>query len=217
MAQKYIFADEAGCFTFENKAHVSKYFILCTVLMDECSVGNTLLELRRQLARQNAPLGEYFHASEDQQRIRDAVFEAITPHNFCIHATIMEKAKALLHIRATKPTFYKYGWFFHFRHGVAKLIKPDCDTLVSAAALGTRKEKASFTSAIEEVMQRTIPGKWSIDFCPSATEPCLQVADYCAWALQRKWERNDLRSYNLIKDRIVYEYDLWQKGEKRHY
>jgi len=25
-----------------------------------------------------------------------------------------------------------------------------------------------------------------------------KVADYCAWAIQRKWERDDLRSYELI-------------------
>jgi hypothetical protein len=26
----------------------------------------------------------------------------------------------------------------------------------------------------------------------------LQVADYCAWALYRKWERDDLRSVRIV-------------------
>lgn len=218
MVNKYIFADEAGCFTFERKNNVSKHFILCTVLMDECSVGGTLLELRRDLARKNAPLGEFFHASEDKQVIRDAVFEAIAPHKFQIHATIMEKAKAQPQVRITKPRFYQHGWFYHFKHGVSKAITTECDMLVSAAALGTKKEKASFTSAIDDVMRQTVRAKkWSTDFCPSSTDPCLQVADYCAWAIQRKWERGCERSYTLIKDRIVYEYDLWEKGTKLYY
>ncbi len=59
--------------------------------------------------------------------------------------------------------------------------------------------------------------KWATDFWPSGADPCLQVADYCAWAIQRKWEKGDARSYDLIKDRITYEYDLWKKGEIHHY
>ena len=62
-----------------------------------------------------------------------------------------------------------------------------------------------------------VNANYRTDFCPAAADPCLQVADYCAWALQRKWERNDLRSYNLISDRITYEYDLWSRGDKHHY
>src|SRR5262249_15137744 len=103
MSQKFIFADEAGCFCFERKLNVSKHFILCTILMDECSVGSTLLELRRSLARQQAPLGDCFHACEDKQVIRDAVFEAIAGHKFQVHATIMEKAKAQPQVRSSKP------------------------------------------------------------------------------------------------------------------
>jgi len=45
----------------------------------------------------------------------------------------------------------------------------------------------------------------------------LQIADYCTWAIQRKWERTDAKSYNIIKDRITYEYDLWGHGTKHYY
>jgi hypothetical protein len=30
---------------------------------------------------------------------------------------------------------------------------------------------------------------------PHMSDPCLQVADYCTWAIQRKWERGDERSH----------------------
>jgi hypothetical protein len=60
MARKFVFADEAGCFTFSRGANVSRYFILCTVVMDDCSIGNDLLELRRELVWKNAKLGDYF-------------------------------------------------------------------------------------------------------------------------------------------------------------
>src|SRR4051812_19222700 len=50
MPNKFIFADEAGCFTFNRQPNVSKYFIPCTIIMDDCSVGADLLDLRPELA-----------------------------------------------------------------------------------------------------------------------------------------------------------------------
>lgn len=89
--------------------------------------------------------------------------------------------------------------------------------LVTAATLGTKKERISFLDAIEDVMRQTVPGRYVTHFCPAATDPCVQVADYCAWAIQRKWELNDPRSYELIQDRITYEYDLWAHGDEHYY
>jgi len=65
MPNKFIFADEAGCFTFSRNHNVSRYFILCTVIMDECPVATDLFDLRRRLAWEGFELGDYFHASTD--------------------------------------------------------------------------------------------------------------------------------------------------------
>src|SRR5271154_6656963 len=115
MPNKFIFADEAGCFTFNRERNVSRYFILCTATMDDCAVGADLLQLRRKLAWEGAELGEYFHATEDKQAVRDRVFEVITKRDFTIQATIMEKSKAQSQVKSDKPRFYQYGYFFHFK------------------------------------------------------------------------------------------------------
>jgi hypothetical protein len=44
-----------------------------------------------------------------------------------------------------------------------------------------------------------------VAYWPALSNPCLQVADYCCWAVQRKWERNDRRSFNLIEQFIASE------------
>lgn len=217
MARLYIFADEAGDFEFSREQNVSRYFILCTVSMHSCGVASELLDLRRELAFEGLPLGDYFHCSADKQVVRDRVFEVICRHDFQIQATIMEKSKAQPRVRVDRPRFYQTGWFFHFRHGIAVPGNPVPDLLVTAATIGTRKERASFLAAIKDVMRQTVPGKHTTSFCPAAADPCVQVADYCAWAIQRKWERNDPRSYDLIKDRITYEYELWRHGTKHYY
>ncbi|QND48961.1 DUF3800 domain-containing protein [Rhizobium lusitanum] len=214
----YIFADEAGCFTFNRNQNVSKYFIICTVTMNKLDVGHALQELRHQLLWEKFDIGDFFHATVDSQSVRDRVFQEILRHDFQVQATICEKAKAQPHIRQDKSRFYKYPWFYQFKHGVAKHVDRNTRVLVTAASIGTKKERATFTTALSDVMSQTIRNvQWAVDFRPSNCDPCLQLADYCAWAIQRKWERDDNRSYALIKDRISYEYELWKNGKELYY
>jgi hypothetical protein len=218
MTRRFIFADEAGDFTFAKGNNISRYFIVCTVTMDSCDAAHDLLELRREMAWQKITIGDFFHATTDAQKIRDAVFESIKKRDFRVQATIMEKAKAQPHIRATKHRFYQFGWLYHFRHSLAKYVADDDEILITAASIGTKKGQAVFTNAVNDVVQQHLPrDQWATCFCPASHDPCLQVADYCTWAIQRKWERNDSRSYDLIKDRITYEYDLWRRGTTYHY
>lgn len=217
MSRLYVFADEAGDFDFSRNPNASRYFILCTVSMHSCHIANELIELRRKLAWEGHELGEYFHCTKDKQVVRDQVFDAICEHDFTAQATIMEKAKAYPHIREDRPRFYQYGWYYHFKHGTRKRIHRNTELMVTAAAIGNRKERAAFSSAVEDVINQTVRIPWRTDFCPAAADPCLQVADYCAWAIQRKWERDDSRSYELIADRVTYEYDLWSHGNTLFY
>lgn len=218
MTRKFLFADEAGDFAFKRGANIPEYFILGTVAVESCAIGAELLALRRELAWRDQPLGDYFHASEDKQAIRDAVFDLIRGHDFQIHATIMKKAKAMPHVRADKATFYKYGWLYHFKNSSLYYLGRDDELHITTASIGTKRGQGIFTSAVNDVVQQIIGRRqWATSFWPANTDPCLQVADYCVWAIQRKWERNDSRSYDLIREKIVYEYDLWGQETTYYY
>jgi hypothetical protein len=54
-------------------------------------------------------------------------------------------------------------------------------------------------------------------YWPAASDPCLQVADYCCWAIQRKWERGDMRLYELIASKIRSEFDVFRLGTTVYY
>lgn len=218
MPNKYIFADEAGCFTFNRNPNVSKYFILCTITTSDCRLRDALHTLRHDLVWAKAEITDYFHCTEEKQAVRDAVFAEILKHPFKIQATILEKSKAQPQVRSSKSRFYKYPWYYHFKHAIREHVSNDDKLLVTAASIGNRKEKMTFNTALSDVMNQTLPpNSWAVDFRPAATDPCIQVADYCAWAIQRKWETGKDQAYKLIEDRITYEYDLWQRGLKHYY
>jgi hypothetical protein len=223
MSQLFIFADEAGCLGFKQGPNISRFFILCTVTMEDTAVVQALIDLRRRLAWEDQELGDFFHASTDRQAVRDAVFREIIKHDFTVQATIMEKAKAQPHITKSASVFYQYAWYYHFKFATKPFLKDGSQTLITSASIGTKKERAAFENAVNEVMRQSMPKlEWKTDFMPAQADPCIQVADYCAWAIQRKWEslhkeNPDTRSYDLIKNRITYEYDLWKKGTTTYY
>lgn len=218
MAKKYLFSDEAGCFAFNRNPNVSKYFIICTVTLSDLNVAAELVKLRRQMIWEGAPVGDYFHATEDKQDVRDRVYAAILKHDVRIQATICEKAKAQPHVTTSKAEFYKRPWYYTLKYGIAPHVNAGDELLITAASIGTKKERLTYCSKLDDVMRQTIKAaRWAVDFRPSHCDPCLQVADYCAWAIQRKWERGDTRSYDMIKHMVTREFDLWSHGTEMFY
>jgi hypothetical protein len=218
MTHKFVFADEAGDFTFKRKTGASRYFLLCTFTTEDCSLSNDLLDIRRSLALDGDSERDKLHATSDAQATRDKVFSRLQRHEFRVDATILEKSKAQPQTRTTEATFYQYAWYYHFKHVGARLLNDNKKLLVTAAALGQKKTKAAFKQGLNNTLQQTTPREmWEVSFIDSAKDPLLWAADYCAWAIQRKWETNDTRSYDLIADKISSEFDLWRYGTTHYF
>jgi hypothetical protein len=216
----FFFADEAGCFNFSRAPGASKYFVVCTIATADCSqLGTALLDLRRTLIWEGAPVAEFFHATTDKQAIRDRVFDVLQKQDFTAQATIMEKSKAMPKVRPTRHRFYHVGWYHHFKFAGPKTIGAANEIQITTASVGTKKGQAVFSNAVNDVAQQVIRGgrTYRTTFCPSMADPCLQAADYCTWAIQRKWEHGDDRSWKLIADRITHEVDMWSHGKIHYY
>lgn len=216
----FFFADEAGCFNFSRAPGASKYFIVCTIATADCAaLGAAMLDLRRTLIWEGAPVGEYFHATSDKQVVRDRVFELLQQQQFTAHATIMEKSKAMPRVRPTKHRFYHVGWYHHFKFVGPRAMAGAAEIQITTASIGTKKGQAVFSNAVNDVAQQVIRGgrKYRTAFCPSMADPCLQAADYCTWAIQRRWEKQDERSWALIADKITHEVDMWAHGTVHYY
>lgn len=218
MADVYLFSDEAGCFTFTRAPNISKYFIICSMTTTSLDMALALTRLRQDLIREHLPVQDCFHATSEDAFVRNRVYDEMLKHEFKFQATICEKSKAQPQVTVTKARFYKYPWYYHFKHSIAPYLKEGDRLFLTAASIGTKKERLSYISALEDVIGQSAPAiPWAVDFRPAMADPMLQAADYCAWAVQRKWERGDEASYNLIKGRKSYEYELWKSGTKHYY
>jgi len=225
--RKYLFADEAGDFNFSRGHNISKYFILTTVAFDGHDIGTGIIDLKHRLSWDGHCEDGFFHASEDKQEVRDHVFEYLQGQKFHIDSTILEKSKAQPQtkpdeskVASVNARFYKTAWYYHLKF-VAPRYTSDINVdelCIIAATIGTKRKRAIFKSALNDVAQQTIDGAvWRTAFWPCSSDPCLQIADYCSWAIQRKWEKGCTKSYDLISDKIVREKDLFEAGKKHYY
>jgi hypothetical protein len=109
------------------------------------------------------------------------------------------------------------AWYLHFKFVAPRIVTSTDRLLVTAASLGTRKKRADFHYAVKRVAAQVAPVTHQVAFWPYESDPCLQVADYCTWAIQRKWERGDARSHALIASKINTEFDVWEIGRTYYY
>ncbi len=133
-----------------------------------------------------------------------------------VDATVFDKRKALPRLY-DEQRFYQTVWWLHFKFVAPKILRPGDRLLLTAASLGTKKKKADFHNAVQRVAKQVVPITHQVAFWSHESDPCLQVADYCTWAIQRNWEQGDPRSRTLIAHHIKSEFDVWKYGATNHY
>ncbi|MXW34675.1 MAG: DUF3800 domain-containing protein [Chloroflexi bacterium] len=219
MARVHLFADEAGNFDFSRKAGASRFYILTTVAFPEGhdALATSLRALRFELAWDGVDLRREFHATDDTVAVRERVFEVLAAHDFRVDATILEKPKARPAIRSSEERFYRTAWAYHLQYVLPGLLPQDAELHVIAASVGTGSKRREFLRGLERAVRESTGAPARVAFWPAATELGLQAADYCAWAIQRRWERGDDRPYRLIRDRIAVEQELFRRGRRRFY
>lgn len=217
MARVFIFSDEAGDFTFRRVAGASNYFLVTTVTMSDCSVGDSLQALQRELAWQGIVI-ESFHATNDFPRVRKKVYDLMAGADIRIDVTALEKPKTEPHISKDPWYFYKLASFLHFKYVVPRVATRSDDLMVVASALQMKKKKQALHAAVRDVVTQVSPThRFVTAFLQNNTDPCLQLADYAAWAAQRKLERHDDMWFNMIAHKVRSVFEPFDSGPTTYY
>lgn len=223
----YVFIDEGGDFNFSPSG--SKVYTISAVityspweLLDEMSaLRHRILsgELHPHLSQTYLEdcLCYRFHASEDQQVVRNGFFEIITKMQYIkAHSIVVKKNLTNPSFRApakfySKVTASLLDYIFK-RYQYSKLC-------IFVDRIPINRQKKVFLKAIKTEIKTKQPKKeFAIFFPPSASNPYLQVSDYINWAIFRKWENNDTRSYELIEKVLgKKELDMFSRGDGYEY
>lgn len=217
-----VFIDESGDFEFSPKG--SRLFVLTAVT----TVGtgcNDLLQgyfgLKQSLALRGEGL-ERFHATNDSVAARIAFFNLIAEHvgHRCLRvdSVIARKNRTNPAIREPEVFYsmmlkYLLRWVFdHHRTSADSL-------LVWTDLLPKRKKRETFEKAVKTYLTQElrVHAPYQLHHHSSASHPLLQVADYCCWAIARKWRGEDGHHFDKIRSAVASEFDVFVRGATEYY
>jgi hypothetical protein len=215
----YIFIDESGNMDFSSSG--TKYFTITSLAkIRPFAVYIPLTNLKYDLWEKGFEF-EYFHASEDSQITRNEVFNVISSNlsQFQIDSVIVEKKK-------THPTLQNHGKFYQkvfeflLDYTLKRLKGSYSQIIIVTDEIPIKKHKKEIQKAIKSYIsywshKEKIPYK--IYHYSSKSDLNLQIVDYINWAIFRKWEREDNSKYELIKNTIVSEFDVFKVGKTNYY
>lgn len=218
MGDLYIFLDESGNDDFSPTG--SKYLVLTSLTTNEpLALVMELYSLKHEICRSDLDLSR-FHAASDKQRVRDKVFRLVSScSHFRVDSLVVEKAKAHPSI-ASYLEIYPRMCFYLLRYVLNNFALAANDHLfIFMDYLAVKGKRQALIKGIKEAIWPLLRnlGRYSIHQHRSESHPYLQVVDHYCWAIYRKWESGDSRSYNLIKHQVASEFDLFRHGTQRFY
>ena len=224
MKTLYLFIDESGNFDFSPQG--TNFFIL-TVLstIGPYDVSAPLLKLRYDLLPNysGGPSIEehgYFHASEDAQAVRDSVFSIVAKldHSIRVDSVIAQKNKAALAFHTDQLHFYRTLGETSLKYAFTRADWQGYEHVVIVfSSLFDRKKRGILKQAFKSLIKEHAKVPFSLYFHDSKFDLCNQAVDYFGWAIYRKWELTDLRSYDLIRHHVKSEFPIFEKGGKEFY
>ncbi len=215
----YIFLDEGGNFDFSKSG--TKYFVLTALSKQRpFRAYRPLNELKYDLVEKGNDI-EYFHASEDRQAVRNAVFQIITTRleEVCLDSLIIEKRK-------TAPSLHNQEKFYSemisnlVSHVIGRSNLAGGDkVIVFTDNIPVHRKKESAEKAIRRSLSHKLGEKvpYEILHHQSKSNFDLQIIDYCNWAVFRKWESGDRRSYEMIRKVLRSELDIFSNNGACYY
>jgi hypothetical protein len=215
----YVFLDEAGNFDFSPTG--TKYFVMGAITTERpFQAYKNLAELKYDLAEKGTGL-EYFHAAENAQPVRSQVFEVIRQNlaGVRIDTIVVDKCKTGPALQVPE-TFYPrmLGYLLRYileRHD----LKAFQEVLIFTDSIPINKKRLAVEKAIKTTLSEILPAtaRYRIFHHESKSNYDLQIADYCTWAVYRKWSSSDTRSYEHIRGAVTSEFDIFLTGTRAYY
>jgi Protein of unknown function (DUF3800) len=177
----------------------------------------------------NGKTARAFHAKDDHAEVRAKVFEALLQIDFKFFAVVKDMRAVLKYVegRNRMNVNYRYHPNELYDLTVRMLFKNKLHTQDRYKITFARRGSSDRTKALREQLE--VARSAFIEHYPhtSSSEieivpaypwesPCLQIADYCVWALQRCYERFEARFLNAIWNKVSLVHDVDDTRKARY-
>lgn len=171
---------------------------------------------------------KHFHAKDDHAEVRAKVFERLCELDFRFFAIIKDMREVRRYVRERNRLHASYRYKPDELYDLTarmlfkqRLHKEDRYRIVFARR-GKKDRTRRLMTELKSTRQRFLDENGfmsdaELEILPAYPwdSPCLQVADYCLWALQRCYERHEARFIQAIWDKVSLIHDADDpEGEK---
>lgn len=217
-----------------NDPNAPQFFMLGMVRCEnDVSAGSALEQLRQEvldhplyssipsLQKSAAKTARAFHAKDDHSEIRSKAFELLLKLDFRFYAVIKDMRSVLEYVRGRNRMHpdYRYHPNELYDLTVRMLFKSHLHKHDHYEVVFARRGKSDRTKALREQLEQTrkrflqehqLSHDPTLDIRPAYPweRPCLQIADYCLWALQRCYEKQDNRFLNALWSKVAVIHDV---------
>jgi hypothetical protein len=170
----------------------------------------------------------FFHAKDDLPEVRREVFRVLQRHDFSFHAVVRTMSVVARRVRSRNerdPT-YRYHPTELYDSAVRRLFDKKLHTCPAFEVIFASRGKARSQALREQLLKAPVKSRKVADTFPDATIPVkampahqhagLQLADYCLWALQRLFTKDEDRFPSLIWPKVGLIVDADDISERRY-
>ena len=201
----YVFVDESGNFDFAGTG--TRHFVMSAIFTTDPGKAAFQIHKLRYRLLENGIEAPYFHASEDEQRIRNLMFANIQKQKVKGYAFWVNKD--YLQPKYTSPAslYLEFGielaeYIVHFvRNKRLSAVVIVFDKAVSP------KEQRTFKTGLKPILRpANVP--IHVFFHRFLAEPVGQIADYLSWANYVKLERQEVRPFSALPTDLKGSHEL---------
>lgn len=216
----YLFLDEAGNFDFSPTG--TRYFVLTSVATRRPFPVHGSLDDYKHDCLEFGLDAEYFHCADDNPRVRKRVFDLIAANvgSLRIDCLVVEKPKTGPALREDKR-FYPEMLGHLLKYVIPREMNGGSvdEVIVITDTIPIQKKRQAVEKAIKGALATMLPPgmRYRILHHASRSHYGLQVADYCSWAVFRKWQKGETAYYDLLKPAIRSEFEIFRSGTRQYY
>ena len=171
--------------------------------------------------------GFYFHATDDIPEVREKFFKFLKTIDFSFEAVVGRKIYDIFLKKHNTKEEEFYGDILS--HLLKNKFEIEGKLILTISERGTSTKNINLTKAQEKAkarFKRIKPAKGTktefvFNIQNPTREPLLNVADYMCWAVQRVFERGEMRYYDFTQEKISLIIDIYDtekySGNKNYY
>ncbi len=210
---QYIFLDESGDLGFSPSKRSSKYFVISILFIKDKRPLEKIAKkvhgmLRKKVKRLS---GGVLHCYKEKPATRKRLLQYIAKQDCKIMTIWLDKSKVYTKLKNEKHLLYNYVVNILLdRIMTRKYLNLKNPIVLVASKRETSKFlNANFKEYLELQIKRNHKAQLSVEIKTPSEEKSLQVVDFVAWSMFRKYESGESSYSEIIQKKIVEERGLF--------